>query len=133
MSNHTETSTLPRSVGRFVDAINHSDCEEAIGAFDTDALVNDIRREFYGTTAIRAWLEQEIIGDCVQLEVLEVRAHCETTVVTARTTGSFDKTNLPDPLDLTYYFTNTPNTISQLIVIANQSTPDWAFIQQAAS
>lgn len=132
MTNHISESSLPRAVGRFVDVVNRSDCEQAIAAFAADAFVNDIRREFSGTAAIRAWLDREIIGDSVRLEVLEARTHYETTIVTARTTGSFDKSNLPDPLDLTYYFTTSPDVITQLIVIANQPTPDWASSQHGA-
>jgi hypothetical protein len=133
MTNQITRSMPPRPVGRFVDAVNRSDPEEAIAVFAADALVNDIRREFSGTTPIRAWFEREIIGDAVRLETLETRAHYQTTIVTARTTGTFDKANLPDPLDLTYYFTTTPDTITQLMVIANQPTPDWAISQQVPS
>lgn len=74
-------------------------------------------------------LEREIVGDSVRLEILEARTHYETAIVTARTTGTFDKANLPDPLDLTYYFTATTGAITQLIVIANQPTPGWAWSQ----
>jgi hypothetical protein len=132
MSKQTTTSTLPKAVGRFIDAVNGSDCEEAIAAFAADALVNDIRREFSGAIAIRAWLQREIFGDAVRLETLGARAHYQTTIVTARTTGNFDKTNLPDPLDLTFYFTTTSDTITQLVVIANEPTPHWAISQQVA-
>lgn len=127
MTNQITISELPRPVGRFVDAVNRSDGEGALAAFAGDALVNDIRREFPGIAAIRAWLDREIIGVSVRLEILAARAHDETTIVTARTTGDFDRSGLPDPLDLTLYFTTTSTEeITQLVVIANQPTPDWA-------
>lgn len=126
MTNQIPISGLPRPVGRFVEAVNRSDGEQALAAFAGDALVNDIRREFCGVAAIRAWLEREIIADSVRLEILEARAQYEATIVTARTTGDFDKSGLPDPLDLTFYFTATTDAITQLVVVANQPTPDWA-------
>ena len=134
MTNQIPISGLPRAVERFVEAVNRSDGEQAIAAFAGDALVNDIRREFCGVAAIRAWLEREIIADSVRLEILDARAQYETTILTARTTGDFDKSGLPDPLDLTLYFTTTSTTsttssteaIAQLVVVANQTTPDWA-------
>jgi hypothetical protein len=134
MTNQITISELPRAVRGFIEAVNRSDGERAIAAFAGDALVNDIRREFSGVAAIRAWLEREIIGDSVRLEILEARAQYETTIVTARATGDFDKSDLPDPLDLTLYFTTTTTStsssstdaITQLVVIANQPTPDWA-------
>jgi len=133
MANHSTTSVLPPAVERFVGAVNRSDGDEAVAAFAADALVNDIRREFHHTPAIRAWLENEIIGDSVRLDVRQVRTHYQTTIVTARTTGNFDKTNVADPLDLTFYFTPSPEAITQLIVIANQPTPPWAAGDQVAS
>jgi hypothetical protein len=133
MSNQPTTSTLPRPVGRFVDAVNHSETHEAVAAFAADALVNDIRREFTGIDAIRAWLEREIIGDTVRLQILQARAHHQMTIVTARTTGTFEKTDLPDPLDLTFYFSVASDSITQLVVIANQPTPDWACGQPVVS
>jgi hypothetical protein len=133
MTNHTMPLPLPPAVERFVGAVNRSDGEEAVAAFATDALVNDIRREFHHTPAIRAWLEREIIGDAVHLDVRQVRAHHQTTIITARTTGNFDKTKVTDPLDLTLYFNASPEAITQLIVIANQPTPQWAAGDQVAS
>jgi hypothetical protein len=53
--------------------------------------------------------------------------------VTARTTGNFDKANLPDPLELVYFLTTTAGAITQLVVIANQPTPDWALRQRGVS
>jgi len=120
------TCNLPKPVSRFLEAVNRLDADDAIAAFTLDAVVNDIRREFIGPDAIRAWLDREIIGDHVHFEVLRARCHHGSTILTARTTGTFDKTNLPDPLDLTFYFTVDEQAITQLLVIANQPTPDWA-------
>lgn len=133
MTDHPVSPALPPSVERFLAAVNCSAGEEAVAAFAADALVNDIRREFRHTPAIRAWLEREIIGDAVRLDVRQIRTHHQTTIVTARTTGNFDKIKVADPLDLTFYFTASPEAITQLIVIANQPTPEWAANDQAAS
>lgn len=133
MNNPPSTPNLPAPVASYIDAVNHADLQRAVAAFAADAVVNDIRREFIGAHAISAWLEREIIGDAVRLDVLHAREHHGSTIVTARTTGNFDKTNLPDPLDLTFYFTGTPDAITQLIVIANQPTPIWAFDQSRES
>ena len=39
------------------------------------------------------------------------------------TDGEYDKTGLPDPLVLTYYFTVRDDRIVRLIIIRNQPTP----------
>ena len=47
-------------------------------------------------------------------------------IVHAVTDGEYDKTGLPDPLVLTYYFTVRDDRIVRLIIIHNQPTPAWA-------
>jgi hypothetical protein len=114
---------LPAAVEGFVTAVNAFDVGAALGEFAEDALVNDIRREFRGQTAIRRWIEQEIVGDRVTLAMLGFREHYGDVIVTSRVDGAYDKTGLPDPLVLTFYFTLrlTPHgdRIVQLIIIRN--------------
>jgi hypothetical protein len=47
-------------------------------------------------------------------------------MVHAVTDGEYDKTGLPDPLVLTYYFTVRDDRIVRLIIIHNEPTPAWA-------
>jgi hypothetical protein len=82
-------------------------------------LVNDARREFWGTDAIRRWVAKEMVGDRVTIEVTEVIDHQGQVIVRGRYDGDFDKTNLPDELILTNYFTVRDGKIDTLIVILN--------------
>src|SRR5580704_8441563 len=84
-----------------------------------DALVNDAHREFWGREAIRAWVAREMVGDRVRIEVTEVLDHHGDTIVRGRYDGDYDKTNLPDELILTHYFTIRDGKIVTLIIIAN--------------
>jgi hypothetical protein len=45
--------------------------------------VNDNRREIAGISAIRRWVEKEMIGDKVTLDVREVVGHYGDTIVRA--------------------------------------------------
>ena len=45
-------------------------------------------------------------------------------IVRARVDGDFDKTNLPDPLILTYYFSLRDGLITQLIILLNKAVAD---------
>jgi hypothetical protein len=92
--------------------------EDAIVApFAEDALVNDARREFWGTEAIRRWVAKEIVGDRVTIQVTEAIEHHGLTIVRGRYDGEFDRTNLPDEIILTNYFTIREGKIDSLIVI----------------
>jgi hypothetical protein len=60
-----------------------------------------------------------LVGDHVTIEVTEVTDHYGDTIVRGRYDGTYDKTNLPDELILTNYFTVRDGKIVSLIVIRN--------------
>ena len=118
--------TLPPPVQGYVTASNAFDGDALIAWFAEDAFVNDARREFRGAEAIRRWLDREIIGDRVTMDVTSAVDHRGDVVVNAVMDGEYDKAGLPDPLVLTYYFTIRDDRIVRLIIIRNEPTPAWA-------
>jgi hypothetical protein len=91
-----------------------------VATFAGDALLNDVHRgEFWGTEAIRGWVARELVGDRVSVAVTEVLDHHGDTIVRGRYDGDYDKTNLPDELILTSYFTVRDGKIVTLIVSPN--------------
>ena len=118
MSEHT-AFTLPGVVADHLAAVNAFDEEAIVATFAIDALVNDARREFWGTDAIRRWVAKEMTGDHVTIEVTEALDHHGQIVVRGRYDGDFDRTNLPDELIMTNYFTIRNEKIDSLFVIRN--------------
>ncbi len=114
----TAIEKLPETIDKFITASNSHDSTGFISFFAPDARVNDIQRNFLGTEAIKAWADKEIIGDRVTMKVKEVSRHYEDWIITAKIDGTYDKTNVPDPLYLDYYFTLKGNKIVKLIIIA---------------
>jgi hypothetical protein len=115
------TTALPAPVQSYIDACNAFDLEALTACFAADALVNDIRREFRGLASIRGFLEREIIGDRVTMEVSEGREHHGNFIVDAKMDGEYEKTGLPNPLILTHYFSVRGDRIVQLIIIHNEA------------
>ncbi len=111
---------LPEPVAAYIDAINRFDLEALMASFADDALVNDHREEFPGRDAIRAWARREIIGDRVTMRVTQARRRGHAVAVTASIDGNFDKTGLPDPLLLTFYFTLGSGRVEQLVIVHNK-------------
>jgi hypothetical protein len=74
-------------------------------------------RHYAGREAIRAWLAKEIAGDRVTMFVTETLRHPGGVTVLAKVTGHYDKSGLPDPLELRFYFTLAGDAIAQLVVI----------------
>jgi len=115
------THHLPPVIARHVAAYGAHDLEAFMATLAPDALLNDNRREFLGHDAIRAWADKEIFGDNVTLAVERAYEQYGSVTLHARTDGDYDKTNLPDPLILSFYFTVTGERITQLIITHNRA------------
>jgi hypothetical protein len=110
-------------IAEHIKAVNAFDTDAIVATFAEDAYVNDNRREISGINAIRRWVEKEMVGDKVTLDVREVVDHYGDTIVRAAYDGEYDKTNLPEELILTNYFSVRDGKIVSLAVIFNQPSP----------
>ena len=115
----TRTTALAPVLAEHIAAVNAFDENAIVATFADDALVNDVHREFWGREAIRGWVARELVGDRVTIAVTDVLDHYGDTIVRGRYDGNYDKTNLPDELILTSYFTVRDGKIVTLIVIPN--------------
>jgi hypothetical protein len=107
-------------VAEHITAVNAQDTDAIMATFADDAYVNDARREFAGRDAIRRWVDREMVGDKVTIEVRAVLDHYGDTIVRGAYQGTFDRTNLPDDLVLSNYFSVRDGKIVSLVVIFNQ-------------
>jgi hypothetical protein len=98
--------------------------EPGIDAFAPDALVHDNGREFRGAAAIGRWLDEELHAVNATMRVREREEVHGIEVVTAAVDGTFDKTGLPDPLVLTYYFRSSGPKIGALLIVRNEQRHD---------
>ena len=115
----TPNTTLTGVLAEHVRAVNGFDTDAVVATFTEDAFVNDVSREIHGVDAIRAFVAKEIVGDNVTMDVTEVIDHYGDTIVRAVYDGDYDKTDLPDPLILTNYFSVREGKIVSLITIRN--------------
>ena len=115
------TSDLPQVIADHIAACNTHDADAWMATFAPDALLNDIQREFIGTKANRAFADAEIFGANVTMAVHRAWDRHGDVTVHARIDGTYDKTGLPDPLILSFYFSLRDARITQLIIIHNKS------------
>jgi hypothetical protein len=114
------STELTGVIADHIRAVNSFDIDAAVATFADDAYVNDNRREFVGIDSIRRWVEKEMVGDSVTIDVTEVVDHYGDTIVRGRYDGTYDKTNLPGELILSNYFSVRDGQIVSLVVIFNQ-------------
>ncbi len=126
MTDSNLTAALPAPVAEYVRACNAFETDALSAVFAGDALVNDARREFRGRPAIRRWIEREIVGDKVTMDVRDVRHQHGITVVDAVMDGEYDKTSLPAELVLTHYFNVAGGYVTLLVITHNNPAPSWA-------
>ena len=115
------TTALAPVLAGHIAAVNEFDERRIVATFSRRRPTStyDVHREFWGREAIRGWVAKELVGDRVTIEVTEVLDHHGDTIVREPHDGDYDKTNLPDELILTSYFTVRDGKIVTLIVIPN--------------
>jgi ketosteroid isomerase-like protein len=118
MSN--ETTKLPTVIQSFIKATNDHDSDAFINTFADDALVNDVARNFWGKDSIKQWADKEIIDVKVTVGADKIVEHYGDFIITALIDGNYDKSKVPDPLYLDYFFTVNENQIVKLIIIKNK-------------
>ena len=107
-------------VADHIAAVNAFDIDAIVATFAEDAYVNDNRREINGIDAIRRFVAKEFVGDHVTMDVREVVDHYGDIIVRAKYDGTYDKTNLPEELIMSSYFSVRDDKIVSLVVIFNQ-------------
>lgn len=114
-------SHVPEAIRAYFAAMNELNSEGMAAVFTDDGLVNDIQREFWGADSIKRWAEKESIGDnVVTTDFRAAKQHHGSWIITSAVDGTYDKTHVPDPLVLTYYFTLDGDCISSLIIVGNK-------------
>jgi hypothetical protein len=119
----TKSTELTGIVAEHIAAVNAFDTDRIVATFAPDAYVNDARREIRGIDAIRSFVAKEFVGDHVTMEVREVLNHYGDIIVRARYDGTYDKSNLPEELVMTSYFSVRDGKIVSLAVIFTQPSP----------
>jgi len=118
------TISLTGVIANHIKAINAFDTDLVVATFAQDAYVNDNRREIKGINAIRRWVESEIIGDKVTLDVREIVDHYGDIIVRAAYDGDYDKSKLPPgELIMSNYFSVRGSKIVSLAIIRNHPSP----------
>ena len=119
----TANATLTGVLGEHVRAVNAFDTDAVVATFAEDAFITDVSREIRGLDAIRAFVAKEIVGENVTMDVTQIIDHHGDTIVRSRYDGTYDKTNLPDELIMSDYFSVRDGRIVSLAVIRNQPSP----------
>jgi hypothetical protein len=114
---------LPPIVAEHIAAVNAFDTDRIVKTFAADAYVNDNRREVWGADAIRRFMDKEFVGDQVTMEIREVVDNYGDIIVRAKYDGTYDKTNLPDELVMSSYFSIRDDKIVSLTIIHNRPSP----------
>ena len=109
-------TALPAVIEEHIAAINAGDLDAVTATFAANAYFT-AQAEARGIEAVRGLVAREFIDDNVTMEVREVIDHYGDFIVRLKYDGTYDKTNLPDPLIMTSYFSLRGGKIITLSVI----------------
>lgn len=107
---------LPQVIQDFIVAANKPDPKAYADCFSEDALVFDEGKEWAGKAAISKWSAEHHFAANITLEPIKDKQDEEETIVVFKVDGDFDKTGLPDPLYLDFYFEISKHKIKQLAI-----------------
>ncbi|MBY0009984.1 nuclear transport factor 2 family protein [Paenibacillus typhae] len=107
---------LPQVIQDFIAAANKPDPKAYAGCFSEDALVFDEGKEWAGKAAISKWSAEHHFAANITLEPIQAKQDEEENIITFKVDGDFDKTGLPDPLYLDFYFQLRMHKIKQLAI-----------------
>jgi hypothetical protein len=107
---------IPEPITRLIEANNKHNLNEFLAVIAHTAVINDEGHDYHGIAEIKRWCDEKLISAGVTLEPIKVVKRYGKTIVTMKVDGNFDKTGLPDPFVLDFYFTLDLNSISRLSI-----------------
>jgi hypothetical protein len=114
---------LPPIIAELINAINAHDTDRIMNTFADDAYVNDNRREIWGVDGIRKLMDNEFVEFKVTMDVRQIIDHYGDIIVSAKYDGTYDRTDLPDEVVMSNYFSIRDGKIVGLTIILNQPSP----------
>jgi hypothetical protein len=98
----------------YVETMNANESAAFITNFAPDAIVHDEGREYRGTAAIKAWIEEAHRKYQPTLEVTEATDNGSEAVLIGLVSGNFDGS----PLEIHHYLTIVDGNIAALTIKA---------------
>ncbi len=105
---------LLKPIEAHFQAINTDDPVTFLSIFADTAVVIDAGKEYHGKTAIKEWSDRDYFGVHLRLEITNAVRDATEIVVTAKSDGDYDKSDLPDPLYLDFHFTIEQDKVTRL-------------------
>lgn len=124
------TSGEAQTVMNFVRAINGGTINAAINLLAADAQVNDQLRNFWGLDSISEWLTHEIIGERVNIKMINIRKHYDTVILAAELRGDFEVSGMSQPVIVDIYFTIQGSQIVRLQMLMVRESGEGADIRK---
>lgn len=109
-------------IRHWITAVNTGNSEALRACFAEDAVVTDGSRTIRGLPSIGAWAAHEIFAPRLSMHPIMGREHDDggDRLVDMLVDGSFDRTDLPDPLIMTLRFTIAGSRIARLVITLSQ-------------
>jgi hypothetical protein len=105
---------IPEPIEAALKAANDHDTTGFLSSFAETAILADEGQEYHGIAAIEKWSEEKLIGDHVTFDITDITTSGDTSIVTAKVDGNFDKTGLSNPFVMALHFVISGSKIKRL-------------------
>jgi hypothetical protein len=107
---------IPKPIATFIEATNKHNSKEFLAVISETAIINDEGHDYRGIAEIKKWSDEKVFGAEITLEPIKIIERSDKTIVRTKIDGNFDKTGLPDPFVMDFYFTTESNKVSRLSI-----------------
>jgi hypothetical protein len=107
---------IPKPIATFIEATNKHNSDEFLAVIADTAIINDEGHDYRGVEEIKKWSNEKVFDAKVTLKPIEAIERNGEIIVRMEIDGNFDKTGLPDPLVMDFYFTVDSHKVRQLSI-----------------
>lgn len=107
---------IPKPITTFIEATNKHNSDEFLAVIADTAIINDEGHDYRGIDEIKSWSNEKVFGAKVTLKPIKVMERNGNTIVRMEIDGNFDKTRLPNPFVMDFYFTIDSNKVRGLSI-----------------
>lgn len=107
---------LPRPIEEFVSAINRHFTTDVLETLGENVVITDEGQTYRGIEEARTWCDEKCVAAMVTLKTVDVSKTDVEAIVAFDIDGSFDKSGLPDPFVMDFYFTINDSKIIRLSI-----------------
>jgi hypothetical protein len=116
MNSQQKQLSPPQPIIEFVSAINRHSTADVLQTLGQNVVITDEGQTYQSIEEARTWCDEKCVAAMITLRMIDVSEVGDETIVAFEIDGSFDKSGLPDPFLMDFYFTIKDSKVIRLSI-----------------